>query len=237
MVECDYCADSFESEDAYLSHLAAAHDGELGAIDERRVAAHTSDDGGGGLPIPLLVIGAVVVVGAVLALFVTLSGDGPPVDGIEGQELDDRGDADLLAGVESFPNQGTEHVSRGTDVEYDQMPPLSGPHYSGTVDAGFYTEDQPLGDLVHTLEHGAVVVYYDPAALTNESEGSLREFATVHTGTWRSVVVVPNPSENPEADYVVTTWRHRLYMDTYDAETVHAFLSEYLGRGPENPVR
>ena len=236
MVDCDYCSESVENEDAYLSHLAAEHDGELGAIDRRRVAAHTSDDGGG-LPVTLLAVGAVVVVGAALALFFTLSGDSPPVDGIEGQELDERGDDDLLAGVESFPNQGNEHVERGTDVDYAQMPPLSGPHYAGTVEAGFYTEEQSLGDLVHTLEHGAVIVYYDPAALTNESEQSLREFATVHTGTWRSVVAVPNPRENPEADFVVTAWRHRLYVDQYDPETVHAFLSEYLGRGPENPVR
>jgi hypothetical protein len=236
MVECDYCSASFESEEAYLSHLAAEHDGELGSIDRRRVAARASDDGGG-RPIILLVAGAVVVVGVALALFLTLSGDGPPADGIEGQSLDERGDSDLLAGVESFQNQGNEHVQRGTEVDYAQMPPLSGPHYAGTVEAGFYAEAQPLGDLVHTLEHGAVVVYYDPAALTNESEGSLREFAAVHTGTWRRVVVVPNPSENPDADYVLTAWRHRLYVDEYDPETVHAFLSEYLGRGPENPVR
>ncbi|MFC6863235.1 DUF3105 domain-containing protein [Halomicroarcula sp. GCM10025817] len=236
MPDCDYCSASFEAEADYLDHLAADHEGGLGSIDRRRVAQHTSDDGSGP-PLALLAIGAVVVIGAVLAVYLTTSGDGPAVGGIEGQSLDERGDSDLLAGVESFPNQGTEHVQRGTDVQYDQMPPLSGPHYSGTVGAGFYTEAQPLGDLVHTLEHGAVVVYYDPAALTNESRESLETYASIHTGTWRSVVVVPTPSEDPEADYVLTAWRHRLYMDAYDAETVHAFLSEYLGRGPENPVR
>ncbi|MFC7018356.1 MULTISPECIES: DUF3105 domain-containing protein [Haloarcula] len=236
MVDCDYCAASFEDEDDYLDHLAAEHEEELGSIDRRRVAQHTSDDESGP-PLALLAVGAVVVIGAVLAVYLTTSSDGPAVSGIEGQSLDERGDSDLLAGVEAFPNQGTEHVERGTEVQYDQMPPLSGPHYTGTVDAGLYTDEQPLGDLVHTLEHGAVVVYYDPAALTNESRQSLESFASIHTGTWRSVVVVPNPDENPEADFVLTAWRHRLYLDRYDAETVHAFLSEYLGRGPENPVR
>ncbi|MFC7248986.1 DUF3105 domain-containing protein [Halomicroarcula sp. GCM10025324] len=236
MVDCDYCSEAFEDEDGYLSHLAAEHEGELGSIDKRRVAQHTSDDGDG-FPVVLVAVGVVVALGAALAVYLTVSSDGPAVSGIEGQSLDERGDSDLLTDVESFPNQGNEHVQRGTDVQYAQMPPLSGPHYTGTVDAGFYAEEQALGDLVHTLEHGAVIVYYDPAALTNESEESLETFASIHTGTWRSVVVVPNPTDDPEADYVLTAWRHRLYVDQYDAETVHAFLSEYLGRGPENPVR
>jgi hypothetical protein len=49
--------------------------------------------------------------------------------------------------------------------------------------------------------------------------------------------VVPNPADDPRAAYVLTAWRHRLTMDSYDEATVRAFLAEYLGRGPENPVR
>lgn len=37
MPECDYCADSFPDEDAYLHHLADEHEGELSRIDKRRV--------------------------------------------------------------------------------------------------------------------------------------------------------------------------------------------------------
>jgi hypothetical protein len=39
MPECDYCADSFDDEDAYLRHLADEHEGELSRIDQRRVEA------------------------------------------------------------------------------------------------------------------------------------------------------------------------------------------------------
>ena len=38
MPDCDYCEESFADEDAYLDHLADVHEGELGAIDRRRVA-------------------------------------------------------------------------------------------------------------------------------------------------------------------------------------------------------
>lgn len=43
MVECRYCGDTFDEEDAYLDHLAAEHDGELSAIDQRRVADRKAD--------------------------------------------------------------------------------------------------------------------------------------------------------------------------------------------------
>jgi len=242
MADCDYCGESFDGEDAYLEHLADAHDGDLGAIDRRRVDNHVGSDDGDGLPLGPVVLGVVVVFALGLGVYVTqLSGGGGDggvaADGIEAEPLAESGDAARLEAVESFPSQGTEHVQQGTTVDYAQMPPLSGPHYRSTVDAGFYEETPPLGDLVHTLEHGAVVVYYDPAALSNESRASLREFASAHTGTWQSVVVAPNPSDDPEAAFVLTAWRHRLYVDDYDAQTVYAFLSEYLGRGPENPVR
>ena len=37
MPECDYCADSFADEDAYLRHLADEHEGDLSRLDQRRV--------------------------------------------------------------------------------------------------------------------------------------------------------------------------------------------------------
>jgi hypothetical protein len=241
MADCEYCGESFDGEDAYLDHLADAHDGELGAIDRRRVNEHTGGDDDGDLPVGPIIIGVVIVLAIGLAAYATqLSGGGGDdieADGIEVSSLDSAGDSELLAGVEQFPNRGNDHVQQGTDIDYERVPPLSGTHYGSTVEAGFYEETPALGSLVHTLEHGAVIIYYDPDELSPEARQSLREFASVHTGTWQSVVVAPNPNDDPRATYVVTAWQHELTMDSYDAETVHAFLSEYLGRGPENPVR
>jgi hypothetical protein len=172
----------------------------------------------------------VVGAGAVAALAGCLGGGGDT-------SLPENGDPELLADVQSFPNQGVEHVERGTEVDYDTRPPTSGPHYSGVVEAGFYEGPQPLGDVVHTLEHGAVVVYYAPDALTEEARSSLQSWTNNHTGTWQSFLAMPYPYEQPETPFVLTAWRHMLRMDEYDADTVRAFAAEFLGRGPENPVR
>lgn len=244
MVDCDYCGESFDGEDAYLDHLAASHEGELGAIDQRRVDGQTSD-GESGLSLGIVIVGVLVVLAIGLAVYVTqlFGGGSVDPDGIEAADPNETGDAALLSAAEQFPSEGREHVQPGTDIQYNQTPPLSGTHYAEWSGGGFYEEPQAYGNLVHSLEHGAVVVYYAPGALEQSggddetAEESLREFSANHDGQWRSFIAVPNPDDDPEADYVLTAWRNRLYMDSYDPQTVYAFLSEFLGRGPENPVR
>lgn len=80
MPECAYCGDSFDGEEAYLAHLRAAHEDELGPIDRRRVATEAS----GGLPTGPLAIGAVVLAAAAVVayvVFLSSSGGGAAADG------------------------------------------------------------------------------------------------------------------------------------------------------------
>ncbi|MES3517055.1 MAG: hypothetical protein PPP58_05250 [Natronomonas sp.] len=68
MPTCDYCESSFEDETAYLEHLAAEHEGELGPIDQRRVAdIDTEDDG---LPTGPIAIAGIVLVSAGVVIYV-----------------------------------------------------------------------------------------------------------------------------------------------------------------------
>ena len=55
---------------------------------------------------------------------------------------------------------GGEHSQE--DVDYDQTPPTGGVHNPVWQNAGFY--DEPVRDetAVHTLEHGAIWIAYDP---------------------------------------------------------------------------
>lgn len=232
MPDCEYCEASFDDEDAYLGHLGDEHADELGPIDSRRVAAHDPGDGGG-FPVGPAVLVALLVLAGGLVVWVTFfmgSGGG-------GGDVRDVPDDPLLSDVESFASDGRNHVPSDRDVQYAQDPPLSGTHYGDWVRAGFYNQTPPLGNLVHSLEHGHVVVYYDPAAMTAADRRALEALAANHTSRWESVVVAPNPNENPAAPYVLTAWQVRLRLDEYDPERVDAFLDAFRGKGPENPVR
>lgn len=78
MADCRYCDETFEDEDALLSHLASDHDaGELSRIDRRRIAGSSGDDTGG-LPVKsLAAVGiAAVVMLALLGAIVILGNNG-----------------------------------------------------------------------------------------------------------------------------------------------------------------
>lgn len=79
MPDCGYCAASFEDEATYLDHLRSEHAGELGPIDQRRVATDSS----GGLPTGPLAIGAIVLAAAVVVGYVIFlpGGGGGGADG------------------------------------------------------------------------------------------------------------------------------------------------------------
>jgi len=237
MEECDYCGESFADEGAYLDHLAAEHEEDLGRIDRRRVADRqgTGDgDEGFGLG-PTILVGLLGFAG-ILVIYVTfVMGGGGGGGTAEAREIPDDS---LLADAESFPVDGPiNHVRSSQDLDYDRVPPLSGQHYFQSAGAGFYEEMPALGHLVHSLEHGHVVVYYDPGALSSDTRAGLENLTSTYTGQWSGVIAAPNPNDDPAAPYVLTAWQVRLRMDEYDPETVDAFLDAFRGRGPENPVR
>lgn len=236
MEECRHCGASFDEETPYLEHLQEEHGDDLGAIEQRRISEELETNSGA----PASVVYAAVGVGILLiglvayALFFT-GGSGPSAGGSGSLgDLADSGNQSIIDDVETIPSSGNQHVS---NPSYESLPPTGGPHTGATVGAGFYEQTPSLGALVHTLEHGAVVVYYDDSRMSEAAEQDLKEWASTYTGTWASVVVVPHPEENPEHAYVLTAWEKKYTMDEYDPDVVTAFAAEYLGRGPENPVR
>jgi len=139
-----------------------------------------------------------------------------------------------IPGVQSFESEGQEHVADGTLIAYKTDPPTSGAHYNTPTAPGFYTEPQPAGAVVHGLEHGHIVIYYDPSNTAAEVVETLKGYAETYRGTWDGVVVLPR--EQPE-EVVLTAWRQMLRMETWDQALAERFIDAFRGRGPENPVR
>ena len=58
---------------------------------------------------------------------------------------------------------GRGHVPETTTVKYNSNPPTSGKHYEVWTKAGVYGKSTADGHLVHSLEHGYVIVSYNCA--------------------------------------------------------------------------
>ena len=156
--------------------------------------------------------------------------------GDQGKSLPATAGIKVPEGVELFENEGQTHVADGTKVPYKTDPPTSGPHYNRWMPPSVYGKGEAAPELlVHNLEHGNVVIYFDQAALGKNEVDELTELSKKYIGQWDGVLLVAR--EDKESPVVLTAWRNVLRLKKYDKEKVLAFLDTFRGRGPENPVR
>lgn len=138
-----------------------------------------------------------------------------------------------LSDVRREPSLGRTHLRIGETHAYTSRFPLSGPHHPVPTEPGFYDFTQPPIQLVHALEHGHIVIYYDePGADVVET---LRRWTDQYAGAWDGIVVTKMPRLGDRIE--LTAWTRRLGLPMFDAAIAAAFIDAYRGRGPENPVR
>jgi hypothetical protein len=138
-----------------------------------------------------------------------------------------------LARVETTPDRGGGHLEPGQGHSYGIAFPTSGIHDRVPIGPGFYTEPQRATQLVHSVEHGHIVIYYeDPGA---EARDTIEAWTTLFGGNWDGVVAVPSSGLGKAV--VLTAWRKMLKLDTFEPASAAAFVDAYRGRGPENKVR
>ena len=132
--------------------------------------------------------------------------------------------APCLPGVE-VPIQDSPHIaaSDATAVQYNSVPPTSGPHYSFRTAPGIYDSPVPDGLTVHAMEHGHVVIHYAPR-IRPEWLAALRKLAKRHAG---DVILTPNPAVSGIA---LTAWGRLDQMAAYDEARASAFIRQLRGR-------
>lgn len=62
---------------------------------------------------------------------------------------------------QTLADQGRGHVPDGTVVSYNSNPPSSGSHYAEWTRAGVFSRPISDGHLIHSLEHGYVILSYN----------------------------------------------------------------------------
>jgi uncharacterized protein DUF3105 len=100
-------------------------------------------------------------------------------------EVDDVGAYDPRSEDQAHITDPSEMPELST---YPSVPPASGPHNEVTLGAGVYDTPPPIDRVIHSLEHGAVVVWHSPDA-SGEELDALREFYSGPQGA--RVIVAP----------------------------------------------
>ncbi|MDH3730483.1 MAG: DUF3105 domain-containing protein [Acidimicrobiia bacterium] len=117
-------------------------------------------------------------------------------------------------GIQDYPGLARDHTAEA--VVYEQDPPVGGPHASSWMNCGFYNTEVPNGNAIHSLEHGAVWLTYDPG-LSEDELDKLRDF-----GTQSKVLVSAYPGLGD--DVVAAVWGRQLRIPEFDESVIKAFI-------------
>jgi len=132
---------------------------------------------------------------------------------------------------------------------YPSQPPASGPHLEATLAAGVYDSPPPIGDLIHSLEHGAAIVWYAPDTSGPELDRIKDFYGSSDVGA--RVVVAPYdyPDEGTAgalpsgAQMALVAWHHLETCASVNLAAAFDFTAhygappygdeDYLGDAPE----
>jgi hypothetical protein len=141
-----------------------------------------------------------------------------------------------------YPNGlDRSHVGASPEVRllpplsgYPSTPPASGPHDGVPLDGGVYTNPPPIGKAIHSLEHAAVIVWYDPSVASPEEIQRIDDFFGQKNE--RNHVIVA-PYQYPDQGSAGTlpsgrglalvAWHHIQYCNQASLPVAFAFVHSY----------
>ena len=147
-----------------------------------------------------------------------------------------------VAGEEVFPSQGNSHIDFGSPspIAYNTTPPTSGPHYGSLAEWKVYDEPQRYELLVHNMEDGGVLVYYQCPDGCPEDVAKLKTIVEPYINGGRHVLMAPNDPtwtiggsqplhQDMGAKIALTAWGRILKLDELDEAKIRAFIEKYVG--------
>lgn len=120
------------------------------------------------------------------------------------------------------------HVPEGTKIDYNSNPPAAGEHYAITAHGGIYGKVPADGNLVHSLEHGAVILWYK-ADLPRVDVQKLEKIYSNSFGAKK----IMTPRENLDVPVALSSWGRVLKLTTIDEKKIKDFFEINRDRGPE----
>ena len=205
-----------------------------------------------------IVVAAILVLGIVgaLAAVVLSGGDddggggadggggGASISYPDGGEIPDQSTADLKAAMKAAgckdetleaEGAGQHSTDPNEEIKYDSEPPSIGRHYQEWPDDDIFEEAPKTSHVVHTLEHGRILVWLRP----DLPEEQRAQFKALYDEDPYHVIMLPR--EELKEPFAVTAWvgqstGHTLRCkdvndDTWDA--IRAFKEKYRDKAPE----
>ena len=136
--------------------------------------------------------------------------------------------------VQEAPELEAKHIAPGDEHEdYNTNPPTSGAHFAqplAPIDTGFYSTPVEPEKVLHNLEHGQIVIWYNPDA----PDQTIDDIETLTEQEPLATVAVPWDDIEAPSQFVLTAWQNLQECVQVAQDVVDDFRTEFQGKGPEN---
>ena len=142
---------------------------------------------------------------------------------------------------EGFPIMSPNHIADNIyPGEYNSDPPTSGPHYAVGLPGGFYDETDlpqlppyPDGHLVHNLEHGYIIFWYNCNVINEVDCANLKTQMIDYMGKSSNLKLIAFPRKSIDHPLILTSWGYLLELHDFDENVVGQFIRRNKSHAPE----
>lgn len=142
--------------------------------------------------------------------------------------------------TELWTDEGALHFEPGTTLTYCTRPPSSGDHYGSWAAFRVYDKPVPYGYLVHSLEHGAVVILYKCASGSCPAiQSQLVAVAEARpvdplciAPIKRRIIIAPDPGLDIEIG--ASAWRWTYRASCVNAASLGKFIDDHYAKTAED---
>jgi hypothetical protein len=144
---------------------------------------------------------------------------------------DNKDPSEKIGGVKKVTYDGSQHVTAEQRVAYDQSPPFGGPHDQAWANCTGTVYDKAVRNenMVHSLEHGAVWIAYDPDKIKGSALDSLK------TKVEGQPYMMLSPYPGLDKPISLQSWGHQLKLDKADDERLANFITSMRENKYQHP--
>lgn len=133
-----------------------------------------------------------------------------------------------IAGIIQYPRPSRGHETN-LDIPFSELPPAGGTHDPVWQNCGIYDEPLRTANVIHSMEHGAAWITYQPDLPADQ-------IAAIQDKFRGQTYIVVSPYPEQRSPIVLTAWGVQLEVDELSDRRVNQFLERYR-LGPTTPER
>jgi hypothetical protein len=134
------------------------------------------------------------------------------------------------------PNYGRNHISSITKEHYASAIPTSGPH-TNAAQWGVSTTQLPNEEIIHNMEHGGLIISYNP----NLDLSIVHKLQTLFAPPFSDASFAPTkaivmPRYEQKKAIVIASWRLLYETDSFNQQIFENYYRAHVGQSPEPTV-